>query len=202
MTNRVWSQVLPSPRLYSAARLLAVAALLSALISIGTPQGEKESVVWLLFATPVLWVLWLSCALFIDDHDVRTKLFVLWAIINAAIWAFFISFSIPEHWTHARDQDVVVSTMFFPVVMPVVLLLGVLPAGVGDAAASYWTWVAKSIGSMLGDRYGELLAVWIVLSVLAGVEAELFVRLSNLTRRWAAPVLRSASASQHSGDER
>jgi hypothetical protein len=176
MTNIVWSHVFPSPRLYSTTRLLSLIALVCSGISIWISGAQKEIFSWLLFYIPVLWALWLCTAFFVREQKIGRKLFVLWGIINAAIWAFSISFSVPDNWVHSRDQDIVVATIFFPVVMPIILLLSLLPAAVGNAIADCGIGLSKLLG---GSSYAEIFAIWIGISLLATIEAVCLIRLSK-----------------------
>ncbi len=166
----------PKPRIYGVSRFLCFLVLLLLLISIGASKEYKEMFVWLMFCIPVLWIFWFICLFQISGDKSFYKLFFSWALINLIIFIFIFSFSDFEGWKSSRDGDVVITTIYFPVVMPLVLLLNVLPDVVGSSLSNSVNSLARFLGNS-GSAY--FLSIWIYLSGLSVIESLGLVGISR-----------------------
>ena len=111
-----------------------------------------------------------------ERKKTSTSCFSFGGVINAAIFALAISFSSVDNWARSRDQDVVILTIYFPVVMPVVLLLGVLPEWVRSGISNNLMELVKLFG---GSSAGEMLVIWTAVSGLALFEAAGLIGISR-----------------------
>lgn len=153
----------PKPRIYgwSCMACLLICVLLT--VSIAMPEKYKEVFVWLIFGVPVLWVLWFCCIYAVDDERWLRKILLLWMLVNLAIIIFIFSFSDFSDWKHSKDGEVVIGTLYLPIVFPLILLPGTLLTSLSNSA--------NSISTLLGaEERTYFIVMWCVLSLLSMLE--------------------------------
>jgi len=107
------------------------------------------------------------------------RLVVLWVLIDAAILLALVSIGEGKaSFSQAQGADDVAFVAYFPVIVPVALLVSLLP----DAVAHYLLHSFDFLGGTLG-RAGQIVALWIDLSILAGVQSWLFAMAVHRWRR-------------------
>jgi hypothetical protein len=162
------------------ALLLTAAGLAFSALSCAVAASHKGSLWWLFLYFPVLWVLWLV-SVFVSPRirGNAARLMVLWVLIDAAILLALISLGEGKPaFSQAQGADAVAFVAYFPVVVPLALLVGLLP----DTVAHYLLHSFDFLGSILGS-VGEIVALWIDLSILAGVQSWLFAMAVYRWRR-------------------
>lgn len=156
--------VIQRPRIYGWSLALSLLVCIFLAASIAVPAQHKEPFIWLMFCIPLLWLLWFFCVLFVHGERRFYKILLLWAFINFDIFLFIISFSDFDNWKYAKDGDIVIMTLYFPIAFPVLFLPDVLASSLSNAVDL----LAKVFGNE-GKAY--VIAIWISLSVLSMVEA-------------------------------
>ena len=147
---------------WSCAISLLVCGLLT--LSIAMPEKYKEFLVWLIFSVPFLWGCWFCCIWAAKDRSWLFKISLLWCLVNLAIILFIFSFSDFSSWKHSRDGDVVIGTLYFPIVFPLILFLP-------DALLTLLSSSANSVSRLLGAGDGTyFVAAWCILSLLSMLE--------------------------------
>ncbi len=166
--NAVFSPRYRAPIMYKLTLSASLVGLLIGCMSFFVSDDSKGLFAWLYFYTPVLWLLWIGCAFSMSDKYSLRDLSLLWIIIDLIPLSLFTSFSVGvENFYQSKGTDVVVLVAYFPVVMPLGLVLKLLPGAVSD-----YLNIAPYVGY---SGVGGAFSMWLESSFLAVAQSFMIV---------------------------
>jgi len=169
-------------KLFNATFLLSGFGLLAILTASILPASYIGWFSWLFLYMPFLWIIWIACIIFGAKQIESIYLFGLWIFINFEVLLLFCLFSLKiENWTNSSGADLVILASDFPVVMPALLFFKILFRS--DEMGLFGGF--KSVTKIVDGGVGEVIAVWMFLSVVAAFQSLCIFAGWNWLRRRA-----------------
>lgn len=160
-----------APKIY---KITALMSMVGGILTI-TNFLISGNIFWLLsFYFPILWLLWLGCVFCIQMERRPLRLGCLWLLIDFVILLFLVSsqFNDPG-WFRSQGVEMILVLIFFPVIIPIILVIATLPNNIGYFFSHAFDW----IGNFFGGGLGEAVSSWLSLSFLGMVQAIIFYLL-------------------------
>lgn len=158
----------------------SVVGLLLSIISLVLANRYREVFAWLIFYVPLMWLLWIACVFLMRSALCWKRLLLLWLIIDLTILVLFFSLAYGENnWTRSQGIDVVVSVVYLPVAFPTLFLLYLLPHELHLTMASTMDYASRQLGVGIGD----IISIWLLLSVVAAIQSLLIYGISRMKFR-------------------
>ena len=151
-------------KVYVVFRNSCMLGLALALLSFA-PWGENKRYFGLLFVYfPVLWFIWIIFAISNYFKRETWKLLALWVVIDLAILALFVSFSLyVDNWTNSQGIDMAIGVTYAPIAGPLMVLIGAIPKAAKGVIISAITFRDGAFGT------GTIAAVgaWLTMTILS-----------------------------------
>ena len=158
-----------TPLLVKVTAVLAVAVLALSVVSVWFHGDAKGGFAWLFPVVGFCWILWIVCLFATRDLSLIGRLVGLWWLINAIPLALFLSFaSDVPNWATSNGVDAVLMLAYFPVIIPSIFAVGLIPID-----------LAPHAGSSLSGAF----TLWLMVSVVAAVQSGLIATVLGLVRR-------------------
>ena len=167
--------------LYNVAVYLSIVGVITSLIEFSVPQEQLRLFVWLIFYAPILWSFWIACVFFARMENAALKLTYLWGAINCTVLFIFIAFAkAVNNWAHSSGIEFAIIVPYFPVAMPTMMLITLLPEA---SQASIFN-ILDALTKLLGGGIGDAFAIWIPLSVVAAFQSLCIFGVSRIFRKY------------------
>jgi hypothetical protein len=155
-------------RIYSATLALSLLNLLLSLIGVLAHSTQAGVFGWLIFCPAFLWILFILNAFLLGTNGNLLKLLTIWAIINLSILSLYIMFALEMHnWASSRGIEVVIGITYFPIAFPVGMIINFIPGTIGTNIDG----LTVALTKVFGNGVGAALSIWLVMSVLAGIQS-------------------------------
>jgi hypothetical protein len=159
---------------------ISVLGLLVPLISFLFSGEQKRWFAWFILYIPLVWFVWIICAVFWGNRQRILKLIFLWLVIDVSALLFFLSFSMGmAQWEKANGADVVVYMMYFPVIFPAYTLIYLAP----NELINVLTTIREFLVVLFPIVIRGVLSFWLSVSLLAALQSIAIVCCSMLMKK-------------------
>jgi hypothetical protein len=159
------------PKAFRFSLALSLLTFLISAVSLILGDEIQSQIAWLYFLMPVLWCLWIWCAIR-KEATHRLALIFLWATINFSILITLISLGGPDA-GQSKGMDMTMLIAYFPVWFPILFLDGFFSthiysiehlSGALGGCSTFIAWLEVSIWSAIQSAFIYIVARWVHLS--------------------------------------
>lgn len=164
-------------RIYKYTVVLVLALLLLIALSfVSETLYSSEWFVYLMFLLPVLWVLWLICAVLEAKNPVR-RLALLWCLIDLAALGMLYQLIGVDYSGVRSGADYLLAIAFFPFILPLMLVGFIMPMldKVLETLIGGSGYIVHGTSGVFRD--------WLAMSILSAVLAVIFAVGCRLWRK-------------------
>jgi hypothetical protein len=150
------------------ASIFNAVGFLSALIGMIISNEYSNYFIWLVFYFPFLWLFWILCVFTAQKENFFASLIGLWLVIDISILFFFIMLAkgVPD-WANSRGIEMVMGTIYFPVVVPTGFFINFLPTFEESLSSKLLPMLVKIVGNGVSNA----LSVWLLMSWISTIQS-------------------------------
>lgn len=106
--------------------VLALVVLAASLMSFLFDKESRDIFALIYFVAPLLWALWILCAVQGRRENIWVFLLLLWGVIDLSLFTTLSSLA-SSRLEYARGTDLTILIAYFPVLIPIVVVHGFIP---------------------------------------------------------------------------